>query len=283
MDKLNKFYKDNYKNFTKTEKKIMAFFIENPKKVITLSALELGKEIGVSDASILRFSKTVGFKKFSDFKDYVASNYHILNPGGRLLEKWGNFNLKNDIMNKVMNTDLENIKKFLLNINFEQIDKVINILNKAKKIYFLGLGSSRSISQFMFWHMKRLNFNTECVNEGGIGLYEGLSHVEKKDVIFMFSFPRFLNDEINALKLAKERGAQIITITSDTFSEISFLSDVNFEVAVENGGFMNSYIVPMELCNIILNCIFEKNKNDIFDELKKNILIKDFLFLPDYE
>ncbi len=33
-----------------------------------LSALDLGKEIGVSDASVLRFSKIMGFNKFNDFK-----------------------------------------------------------------------------------------------------------------------------------------------------------------------------------------------------------------------
>ncbi len=72
MNNVYKLYKENYEKLTKTGKKIAEYISKNPKKVIVLSALELGKEIGVSDASILRFSKNIGFNKFNDFKNYIA-------------------------------------------------------------------------------------------------------------------------------------------------------------------------------------------------------------------
>ena len=278
MDKIHKFYKENYKTLTKGEKKIAEFLVKNPKKVILLSALDLGKEIGVSDASVLRFSKTMGFNKFNDFKNYIALELSETSPDDRIVKNWDNFNSKNDIANKIVNADLENIKEFLLNVDFDQVNEAVEMIDEAKKIYFLGIGSSRAISQFMFWHVKRLGFNAECVNEGGLGLYEAFSHIKKGDVVIIFAFPRFLNDEIKAVKLAKEKKAKIITVTSNVFSEISFLSDIVFKISVENNGFFNSYIVPMELCNIILTALFEKNKTSIYAELKENSLVKDFLF-----
>ena len=279
MDKIHKFYKENYKTLTKGEKKIAEFLVKNPKKVILLSALDLGKEIGVSDASVLRFSKTMGFNKFNDFKNYIALELSETSPDDRIVKNWDNFNSKNDIANKIVNADLENIKEFLLNVDFDQVNEAVEMIDEAKKIYFLGIGSSRAISQFMFWHVKRLGFNAECVNEGGLGLYEAFSHIKKGDVVIIFAFPRFLNDEIKAVKLAKEKKAKIITITSNVFSEISFLSNIVFKISVENNVFFNSYIVPMELCNIILTALFEKNKTSIYAELKENSLVKDFIFI----
>lgn len=278
MDKIHKFYKENYKTLTKGEKKITEFLVKNPKKVMVLSALELGKEIGVSDASVLRFSKIMGFNKFNDFKNYIALELSETSPDDRIVKNWDNFNSKNDIANKIVNADLENIKDFLLNVDFNEVNEAVDAIAEAKKIYFLGIGSSRAISQFMFWHIKRLGFNAECVNEGGLGLYESFSHIKKGDVVIIFAFPRFLNDEVKAVKLAKEKKAKIITITSNVFSEISFLSNIVFKISVENNGFFNSYIVPMELCNIILTALFEKNKTSIYAELKENSLVKDFLF-----
>lgn len=222
MDKIHKFYKENYKTLTKGEKKIAEFLVKNPKKVMVLSALELGKEIGVSDASVLRFSKIMGFNKFNDFKNYIALELSETSPDDRIVKNWDNFNSKNDIANKIVNADLENIKDFLLNVDFNEVNEAVDAIAEAKKIYFLGIGSSRAISQFMFWHIKRLGFNAECVNEGGLGLYESFSHIKKGDVVIIFAFPRFLNDEIKAVKLAKEKKAKIITITSNVFSEISF-------------------------------------------------------------
>ncbi|WP_022820115.1 MurR/RpiR family transcriptional regulator [Fusobacterium russii] len=278
MDRIHRFYKDNYETLTKVEKKIAEFIAKNPKKVILLSALELGKEIGVSDASVLRFSKNIGFNKFNDFKNYVALELSERNPNERIAKNWDNFKSQNDIANKIISGDLKNIEEFLLNLDFQKIDKTVKIIENSKKIYFLGIGSSRAISQFMYWYIKKLGYNTECINEGGLGLYETLSHISKEDLIIVFAFPKFLIDEVKAVKIVKEKGATAIAITSNIFSEISFLSDMVFKIPIENNGFFNSYIVPMEFCNIILTTLFEKNKKKIYNEWKKNSLMKDFLF-----
>lgn len=281
MERIHRFFKENYRTLTKGEKKIAEYVIKNPKKVLVLSALDLGKEIGVSDASVLRFTKTVGFNKYTDFRNYIASELTEMTPDDRLIKNWDSFHTKSEIANKIVNADLKNIQEFLSNVDFKQIDEAIEIIDKGKKIYSIGMGSSRSISQFLYWQLKRLGYNTEAVNEGSLGLFETLSHSKKGDVVILFAFPRFLNDEIKAIKLAKERKIKTILITSNIFSEISFLSDVSFKVSVENNGFFNSYIVPMELCNIILTALFEKNKNSLMIEWKENSLIKDFLFAND--
>lgn len=281
VDKIHKFYKENYATLTKGEKKIAEFVVKNPKKILLMSALELGKEIGVSDASVLRFAKTMGFNKFNDLRSYVASELHEMTPDDRLIKNWDNFTSKHDISNKIVNSDLNNLKEFLLDVDFNQIDEAAEIIDKAKKIYSLGIGSSRAISQFISWQLKRLGYNIEPIFEGGLGLFETISHMKKGDVMILFAFPRFLNDEVKAVKLAKEKKIKLITITSNVFSEISFLSDIVFKVSVENNGFFNSYIVPMELCNIILTTLFEKNKASLFAEWKENSLVKDFLFLSE--
>lgn len=281
MNKIHKLYKKNYTKLTKTEKKIAEFISKNPKKLITLSAFELGKELGVSDATILRFSKNIGFNKFSDFKNYVALELSEGNLNERIIKNWNNFASENDLANKIINADLRNIQDFLLNIDFDLIEKLIDLIEKGKKIYILGIGASRAIAQFMFWHIKRLGYNSECVNEGGFGLYEALSQIKKGELLILFAFPKFLNDEINTLKVVKEKKVKSVVITSSLFSEISFLGDIVFRVPIQNNAFLNSYMVPMEFCNIVLTSLFEKNKNKIYEEWKKNNNIKKFLFVQE--
>ena len=94
-------------------------------------------------------------------------------------------------------------------------------------------------------------------------------------------YPKFLNDEINTLKVIKEKRAKSVVITSSLFSEISFLGDIVFRVPIQNNAFLNSYMVPMEFCNIVLTSLFEKNKEKIYEEWKKNSNIKKFLFVQE--
>jgi len=138
MNEIHKLYKKNYAKLTKTEKRIAEFISKNPKKLITLSALELGKELGVSDASVLRFSKNIGFNKFSDFKNYVALELSEGNLNERIVKNWNNFTSENDLANKIINADLRKIVRRL-------DGKICSLLEPFSNSFFLSMGISEII------------------------------------------------------------------------------------------------------------------------------------------
>ncbi|MGL5593043.1 MAG: MurR/RpiR family transcriptional regulator [Cetobacterium sp.] len=268
------------KNLTKGEKKIAEYIISNPKEVSDMSALDLGKVLNTSDASIVRFSKNIGFKGFSDLKTYLKIQINSFKkPQNKILEKWNNFQSENDIVDKIVKSDLKNIESFLSQIDVKKVEETVKNILSSKKVFVIGMGCSRGVAQFISWHMKRIGVDVELLQESGIGLLESLVHLKKEDTVLFFTFPRYLTDEVQASKLIKERGAKLILITSELFSDISVNSDIVFKVPVDNDSFFNSYIVPMELCNIILTSIYEKNKDRIYKELEEISLFKDYLYL----
>jgi len=275
-----KYYKNNYKDLTKGEKKILEFMGRFPQKVAILSALELGKEIGVSDASIIRLSKSIGFKGFSDLKSYVIKELgNTKTPSKRIEENWYNFNTSHDIVNKMVRSDLKGLEEFLREIDLEELDKAVSYIEKSKKVYIMGIGASRAVAQFLSWHMKRMMIDIRSIQDGGVGLYEELTHISKDDVLLIITFPGTLVDELKAVEIAKSKKAKIVTVTGSLFSEISLISDIVFKVSGENESFFNSYVVVMEFCNILLMALLEQNKEEIHNELENKREEMDFLFL----
>ena len=59
---------------TKTQQKIADYFIRNPERVGMCSSMEVAKEIGVSDASIIRFARTIGYEGFTDLKNDIYNS-----------------------------------------------------------------------------------------------------------------------------------------------------------------------------------------------------------------
>lgn len=268
------------KSLTKGEKKIAEYIISNPEKVSDMSALELGKILHTSDASVVRFSKNIGFKGFSDLKTYLKIQINSFKkPQNKILEKWNNFQSESDIVDKVVKSDLRNIESFLSQIDVEKVEKTVNTLLLSKKVFVVGMGCSRGVAQFISWHMKRIGVSVELLQESGVGLLESLVHLKESDSVLLFSFPRYLIDEVQISKLVKKRGAKLILITSELFSDISINSDIVFKIPVDNESFFNSYMVPMELCNIIITSIYEKNKDRIYKELEEISSFKDYLYL----
>jgi len=253
-----------------------------PQKVAILSALELAKEIGVSDASIVRLSRSIGFKGFADLKSYVIKELGTTKtPSKRIEDNWYNFNTSHDIVDKMVQSDLKGLEEFLTEIDLEELDRAVNYINKSKKTYVMGIGASKAVAQFLSWHMKRIMLEVECLQDGGVGFYESITHIDREDTLIIITFPGTLKDEKKALEFAKKRAAKVITITGSIFSEMSLASDVVFKVSTENEGFFNSYVVVMELCNILLMGLLEKNKEKIHKELLEKREEMSFLYSED--
>ena len=268
------------KSLTKGEKRIAEYIISNPEKVSDMSALDLGKVLNTSDASVVRFSKNIGFKGFSDLKTYLKIQINSFKkPQNKILEKWNNFQSENDIVDKIVKSDLKNIESFLSQIDVKKVEETVTSLLSSRKVFVIGMGCSRGVAQFISWHMKRIGVDVELLQESGIGLLESLVHLKEMDTVLFFTFPRYLTDEVQISKPIKKRGAKLILITSELFSDISVNSDIVFKVPVDNDSFFNSYMVPMELCNIILTSIYEKNKDRIYKELEEMSSFKDYLYL----
>ncbi len=279
MDKILDLHRDEKKKLTKGEKKIAEYISSNPEIVSNLSALELGKLLNTSDASIVRFSKNAGFEGFSDLKTYLKIQLNITRkPENKILDKWNNLKNENDIITKVIKSDLKNIETFLRDINVDDVEKSVDMILESQKVYVIGMGCSRGVAQFISWHMKRIGINVEFIQESGIGLLESLAHLTEKDTIMLFTFPRYLIDEIKIGHIASSKNSNLILVTSEMFSEIAINSSIVFKVPTDNDSFFNSYIVPMELCNVILTRIYEKNKEKLCKELKDIGQFKDYLY-----
>jgi DNA-binding MurR/RpiR family transcriptional regulator len=74
-----------------------------------------------------------------------------------------------------------------------------------------------------------------------------------------------------AILFAKKKGVYVITISDSELSDVASESDIVLATQTQIPSFFNSYIVPMELCNIILISILEKNKERIYKNLKNSI------------
>jgi len=124
---------------------------------------------------------------------------------------------------------------------------------------------------FLLMHMRRMGFKVVSITEGGLENIEKLGAVHEGDLLIAGSFPRYSKTTLNAVRFAVEKGASVISITDRELSPIGMKSDISFVVETDNTGFFNSHIVTLELCNILLVKLLEKNKEFVYRNLKKTI------------
>lgn len=264
--------KDNYDKLTGSQKIIVKYVIDNYREVAFMSAIELAEKVGVSDATIIRFARSIGFRGFAEFKNYIREGIkHFDPPYKRLSESYGLLDDKNNLSMQIGKTDLKNLENFLLTLETEKIEQAIDAIYEAKTIYLMGIGSSGLVTDFLTFHLQRMGFKVIAISEGGIVNVEKIISIIKDDLLIICSFPRYSKPTYNATIFARKKGAKILTITDSDLSTISRNSDIVFSIKVDNSTFFNSYVVPMELCNILTMSILERKKEKIYKNLKENI------------
>jgi DNA-binding MurR/RpiR family transcriptional regulator len=271
-DDVFQYLKENYDQLTESQKIIGKYVLDNYRDVAFMSAIELGNKVGVSDSTIIRFTRTIGFNGFSEFKNNIRQSIKNYDPPYKRLSKnISNFNEENNLIMQIGKSDLNNLEDFLLNIETKKIEEAVEAIYEARTIFLMGTRSSGLIIDFFAFHLRRMGFTVIQITKNGLANVEKLTSINQNDLLIASSFPRYSKPTYKGVMLAKKKGAKVLTITDNNLKSISIKSDIVFSLNIENSTFFNSYIVPMELINILIMSVLEKDKKRIYKNLKDHI------------
>nr|WP_259678933.1 MurR/RpiR family transcriptional regulator [Clostridium chauvoei] len=155
------------------------------------------------------------------------------------------------------------IEKTRESISKEQILKVVEEIKKANKIYIYGVGSSGLTATEMMQRLLRMGFNVYSVSDPHMMIINS-SIVSDKDLVIGISISGETEEVINSLKISKNNGAKVVSITSFEESHITNIGDVNFIVYnalfVDKKRFINSQFSAMYLIDLISMVLLEEEK-----------------------
>ncbi|MFZ7101174.1 MAG: MurR/RpiR family transcriptional regulator [Peptococcaceae bacterium] len=279
------FIKENFDQLTGSQKTLGKYVLDNYRKVAFMSAIELGEQVGVSDATAIRFAQAIGFKGYAEFRNSIRESLKNIDlPHNRIPQNSASLTGELNQLSQVGKTDLKNLEDFLLNLDMGKIAEGVEAIYKARAIYLMGMRLSGTIIDFLALHLRRMGFKVIQITQGGLANFEKIMDITENDLLITFSFPRYSKPTYNVILLAKEKGAKVLTITDTNTSSISIKSDIIFLVYIENDfTFFNSHVVTLELCHILLMSILEKDKERISKSLQENMQRMDVFDMDLYK
>ena len=214
---------ENMNIFSPQEKELAKYIIQKQSEICTYSSQLLAKKTGVSPATVIRFSKKLGYKGFSHLKldlakienveDFSASNIIKAEDSTEdLIKKSTMLHKKNlDLTAELLNPDL--------------IRSATTELHKAKGIYLVGVGGSGNICEDFRLKLSKIHKNVYFHLDINSMLTQ-LSFIGKDDVMVAISYSGN-TAEVNAcVEIAKSKNAKVISITSKDKNKLSKLSDI---------------------------------------------------------
>lgn len=235
------------------------------------SILDLAKAAGVGEATIIRFSKKLGFSGFSElkklFKDRLSASFTISS-------RFYNCVLQ-DNENIEFIYDFIELQKGCIDatrtmIASKQFVVACSLINSSNATYiFEDGGASRSPGDTLEFWLGRFGINVQRIDQSGHRLFDKIIQHKENDCLLAFCFGKDNNDLLKLLNYCKKESISTIVITDYINGAVAAGSDYVLELKRGPLQLFHSMSVSVLVAEEI--CLFLANlrKDTAYEKLRE--------------
>lgn len=264
--------KSEFAKLSKGQKIIAQFILSDYDKVAFMTAAKLGESVGVSESTVVRFANALGFDGYPELQKSLQELIKTKLTTVQRVEMSKEYSSDFATLQKVLKSDIENIRGTLDDIDPLAFESAINRITTAKKIYIVGLRSSATLGEYLAFYLNFILDNVVLVNYGISDVFEQILKVNKDDLVIGISFPRYSKKTYELLRFAKEQGANVIAITDSKTAPIAELSADILLARSNMASFVDSLVAPFSVANALIISVGMRQKTNIkasFDKLEQ--------------
>lgn len=265
---LNKIDK-NYEQMSKGQKLLADYILKNYDKAVFLTAAKLGKVVGVSESTVVRFATQLGYQGYPGFQKALEELVrNKLNSIQRMEVTYGRIG-QSEILASVLQSDIEKIKLTLANMDQNAFELAVDTILNAKRIYVVGIRSCAPLANFLSFYLNLIFDNVTSVHTNSSSeIFEQLIRIGAEDVIIGISFPRYSMRTLKALEFASNRKAKVITLTDSVHSPMTLYSSCNLIARSDMASIVDSLVAPLSVVNALVVALCMKKQKDVIATLE---------------
>lgn len=256
--------------FSKSQKIISKYIIENYDKAAYMTASKLGATVSVSESTVVRYAIELGFDGYPEFQHALQEIVRTKLTSFQRMEVTNNLIGDGDVLSKVLSSDIDKIKRTLDDIDRAAFEKAVDVLVGAKHIYILGLGSASVLARSLNLSMRMIFDDIKLIQAASAAdIYEQMITVSEGDVVVAISFPRYSKKVVNAVAFAKNSGADVIALTDSPASPIAASADQTLFARSDMASFADSLVAPLSVINALVVAVSRKKQNELSVRLQQ--------------
>ncbi len=266
---LSQLLKEKTSRLTRSQRRLLDYILSHDEESIFSNIGELAKEVNVSEATVVRLSKALGFKGFPEFQKELRLLFkNKLTTTSRLQKTVKKVINEGDVLSKVLQTDIHNIEETLKQISATEFKQFVKAIDSAQRVIIVGLRSAYSLAIFLGISLEFLQKNVWVIQPGIGDMWDRLLGVGKGDLVIGISFPRYTKQTVEVLRFAKERGNKTLAITDSLISPLAQYADHILTARYQMDSFVESFTAPLSLINAIVTALGICSKKSTMKSLK---------------
>ena len=249
---------------SKGQRKIANFTLESYDKAAFMTASRLGKKVGVSESTVVRFASELGYDGYPDMQRSLQKMIRNRLTTVQRIEVTNDRLGDQDLLSMVLQSDIEKIRQTLEELDRDNFERAVDAIVSAKKIYIIGVRSSAAIAAFLHFYCNLIFDSVVLVSANTVSeIFESLLRVGEGDVVIGVSFPRYSSRTVQAMSFARDRGATTVAITDSEASPLAAISHYTLTARSDMASFVDSLVAPLSLVNALLVAVSQRKNEDL--------------------
>lgn len=256
--------------FSKGQKAIAKYIETHYEKAAYMTANKLGKTVGVSESTVVRFATELGYSGYPQLQKAMQEMIRDRLTSVERIEVTTSRIGKEPVLDSVLNQDVEKIRRTLEETSRKDFNRAVNSIVGAENIYIYAVRATYALANFLGYHFQLIFGNVRVINTTSkTSMYEQLFRISEKDVMIGISFPRYSTMAVEAMEFAQEQGADVIAITDSMASPLVTAADSILLARSDMASVVDSLVAPLSLINALIVATVINKKEDVKKTFEK--------------
>ena len=267
---LSQIISDNYKSLTKSEKRIANYLRKNQEESAFLSAGEIADRLGLSEATLVRFARTLGFSSYPAMRTVLQEAFRRrVTHSARLRGRLEDLRQGGDIFERLVVSEMDYLTQALETVERQALQKTVELMQSCDRIFVFGGGPSVSLVELMQIRLGRFGRQVIPLTTSGREILEPLMLMKNCDLLFMICFFDVTPTQQLVLDYANEVNCPVVILTDTLGSIIGDKADVVLAARRGPMAEFHSLVVPMTIINTLLLALANEDRDLVMANLDK--------------
>jgi DNA-binding MurR/RpiR family transcriptional regulator len=210
-------------NCSRGERRVAEYILESPSQVIYQSVTEVGAATETSEATVIRFCQSLGYRGYHEFKVALAQDLVVPTPAQ-------SEDIRPDdplaaIASKLLTHNIQVLQDTIRVLDMEQLERAVDAVTRARKVEFYGVGASGITAADARYKFLRIGTLCDAPPDPNIQAMSA-AMLTPQDVAVGISWSGSNKDTLHVLSNAKQAGARVIAVTNFVKSPVTEVADV---------------------------------------------------------
>lgn len=261
--------RSRYREMSPAQRALADYVLEQPYQAAFASASQIGRTVGLSSATVVRFAESLGLTGYVHLQRLAREGMSREMDTVTQMKRASRLAKGESLLDKALRADIANLERTREQVSEQTFQRAVRLLVGGRTIHIAGFRSTYSVAHLLAFNLEMIGRRTRLLIPGFGDLPEQLLAMTKGDVCVVIGFRRYTRQTMDVLRAAREAGVPSIAITDSDLSPLGEIADLSLPVSVRFPAFFESRVGALSLTNALAMGVAMETRRTALESLRR--------------